>query len=114
MNAAVSPHRSLMAPLVAYSLLLYGTFSQAGFSFCEPAARVQAVSNEGLHWSDGARRGARPFRGRRGRAVGHLSLQLVHSLLQLSTLRQQLLVALVNRFLDKKNKTFKSRSTYGV
>ncbi len=94
-------NRSLVAPGVAYWLLLCGTFSQVGLRFRD-RREAHVVSNKGLHRSDGARGGARPFGGRGGRAVGHLSLQLVHSLLQLRALRQQLLVALMNRFLAKK------------
>lgn len=56
-------------------------------------------SHERLHRGDGACGRAGPLRGRGGRAVGHLPLQLVHALLQLGALGQQLLVALVDRLL---------------
>lgn len=78
--------------------------SASVWSVTKVAHRSRKLSNKGLHWSDGACGGPGTLRRRWGRAVSDFSLQLIHSFLQLGTFGQEILVALVNWFLDLERK----------
>lgn len=78
--------------------------SASVWSVTKVARKSRKLSDKGLHWRDGTCGGAGALRGRWQWAVGDLSLQLIHSFLQLGTFGKQILVALVKRFLETERK----------